>query len=126
MQDFTAIKERLADRTFLVKMGSEKYRIFFEVSRYHADFTVALQAFHTAEEGFCEPFGRLTVCLANHKIVKVLGPDEILVKTWSENEEWTACLLKDYPTYFERRLGGFKTDLAAEVWAIKGIVTHKE
>lgn len=116
-QDRDFIKERLHGKVFEVESFGAKYKIRLAVTYYPADTTVAIQA-TCSGDGFPEPFGVLTVCIP--PFGESLEEREILVKGWSENEQWTKSLLQRYPDVFERTEKGVRTGfVTADVWRIK-------
>lgn len=63
-----------------------------------------------------EPWGQLTSCIDGVELAK----DEILVKTWSENEAWVPQVLETMPDVFEdtgrRAWAGWSQ---ASIWRLK-------
>lgn len=76
-----------------VDVFGKQFKISLDVGRYGND-RVAISAIDE-EDG--DMFGRLTVNLPEEE----LGPDEIFVKTWSENKEWVPQVLAAMPHVFQ-------------------------
>jgi hypothetical protein len=78
---------------------------------------IAISLTGTDEDGFPAPYGALTVSIPGVQLAK----DEILVKTWGENEEFrTPALTSGLFQDTGRRVPtGF---VAAEVWKLTGVL----
>lgn len=76
-----------------VDVFGKQFKISLDVGRYSND-RVAISAIDE-EDG--DMFGRLTVNLPEEE----LGPDEIFVKTWSENKVWVQQVLAAMPHVFQ-------------------------
>jgi hypothetical protein len=123
-QDRNFIKDKLHGKKFLVFAFGSYHNLELMVSFYPADGSVAIQAMEMptspddAEDFAFEPFGVLTVCAP--PFGDSLGKHEILVKNWSENEQWTKSLLRSYPDVFEVTGKGVPMGFViADVWQIK-------
>lgn len=93
-----------------VKLYGATYKVILSTIGKYQDGTPAVQA--VTLNG--EPFGRLTVCVPGTK----LKEDEILVKTWSENEPLAQAALES--KYFENTGRCVPTGHChAEVWRVK-------
>lgn len=70
----------------LITMFGKQYDVELIEAKY-GDGSIALEVIDS-QDG--EPFGRLTVCVPDTR----LNENEVLVKTWSENQEWASQFLK--------------------------------
>tara|TARA_Y100000310_G_scaffold277750_1_gene295740 strand:- start:955 stop:1278 length:324 start_codon:yes stop_codon:yes gene_type:complete len=97
-----------------VNNGTHEYRLLCEGYYYNSDGNPCINAYRDDEHG---PWGTLTVNVAGWT---AKDENEILVKTWSENESWTSDILLHGP--FEdtgRRVPtGF---VQAQVWRYTGV-----
>jgi hypothetical protein len=93
-----------------IEAFGQAYKVWVEEETY-ATGQPALQVYTNDEEGYAEPFGRLTVAMPG----VALAPGEILLKTWSENEGWAEDLARKlgYEPIGRAVPAGFA---AAEIW----------
>lgn len=103
-----AIRDRLEGQKLTVKAYGKTYKTTLEVREY-ANRRVALR--YMSDDGI--PYGVLTVNIPEAS----LGPNEILVKTWSENEPLAAAALASglYRDTGRRLKTGF---VEAQIWEI--------
>jgi len=96
-----------------IDFGNEKEKIIFRKNSYQKDGTPAIEVLSANPNETGLPFGVLTVCVENPP---KLEENEIIVKTWSENEFFN--FLKD-TKYFEDTGHRVQTGyVEAEIWKI--------
>lgn len=96
----------------IVECFNQKFHFEFFQHKY-GNGRIAIQVGDTQAK---EQFGTMTVNVPHVSI----GDDEIIVKTYSENEHWVHAILKQMPDVFEDT--GRRVDLnwvEAEVWKLK-------
>jgi hypothetical protein len=104
------IKTALEGKKLSVNLWGDWYNTTLHVGTYAADGSPAIEMF--LKDG--EPFGTLTCCLPGQ--VK-LADDEILVKTWSENEPLAEAAIHSgfFADTAKRISTGF---VQAEIWKV--------
>ena len=105
------IRKGLDGFEFDVKAFGKEYRCFFRTAKYSHGNRLAIEALMCTDNS---PFAFLTVNLPDNP----LGEDEIFVKAWSENEEFSkSCLATGlFEDTGKRVPTGF---VQAQVWRIK-------
>lgn len=108
------LRAQLGTASYPIHLDAQTFMCRVNFGRYKADgsITIRLLSPVEGESDAYEPFGTLTTCLPDSS----LGPDEILLKTWSENKGWARQfalargwkLVRTVPTGF----------VDAEVWNI--------
>ena len=100
-------------KTIKINAFGEETNLVFIKEKYSSDNSTAISLI-TNDEGFWETFASLTVCIPEYKLLE----NEILVKTWSENELLKQLLDLEHPIFLDtgkRVPTGF---VEAEVWKI--------
>lgn len=102
---------QLGNRSYKVTLMGKSYNVALYDKGVYRDGSLAIEA---RETGDLTPFGVLTVYVEGTE----LNRNEILVKTWSENEEWTKGILDC--GLFEDTGRRVKTGyVEAQVWKFK-------
>lgn len=99
-----------------------KLEVILVKEHYQADNSTAIELMCN-EDGYWEPYSTLTVCIPG----AILEDNEILVKTWSENEPLKELATTDLFTDTGKRVkSGF---VEAEIWRVEDtsiLVTSEE
>lgn len=99
--------------TFEMQIGSGKWELRAVELQYDCgQKAIAIDGRVPGQEYF-EPFGTLTIAIPQAK----LGPDEIIVKNWSENEGWADQVA--------RKLGYIKTTRYVRTGFVEAFIWEK-